>query len=298
MGFLSDVLDGILDGNGASFGQRITNDNPALMELYGHIYFDFGLVRPRHIKAGSLVPVTVRTDYWSKNIYGFEIHGGVIPYPSNFTADAYGNTFRTISREIPLTRGRVWAYDVRRLDEGILIGSAVLPGEEAHRRSEEYLQILRITGHALTPVFSKVPKVTLEFGSIWERFGIPDRISVGMKSMSPLHERHLKEVINLILHNYNRSDAPPVTANFSMNTIEGEITLVMSETSTQPPKPTRTPEAKPEPVDNFPYDFYRGIGMIDNEDMVAMPSILGPVRVPMTDPLTKEYLLSYKPEDQ
>jgi hypothetical protein len=292
LGFFGDVLNGILDGDGSeSFGQRIRRDNPALMEFYRKTYFDFGLPPARNIKEGSVVPVRVSLGFGNQ-MFGFEIRGNILT-PLNFLSSGWGSPFHTIARDFPLTKGRVWAYDIRRLNESILTGEAVFPGDEAYRRSEEYLKILRIIGSASTPPLSRVPAIELGFGRIWEQFGIPDNISVSLDSVYPFSDNHLKNVINLILHNYNRNPAPPVAADYTWNPQDGTLKLVMRDTSvpTAPPEPEVNQSA-----DDFPYDFYRGLGLIDDEDMVAVPSFIGPIRTHMTENFAKEYLLSYKPD--
>lgn len=290
LGFLDDVFNDIMNSGGEKFGQKMRSDNPVLMELYRTVYFDFGLTPPRNVTAGSVVPVVVQTDYWGKNLHGFEIHGNILT-PTNFLTAGWGSIFHTISRNFPLAKGGVWAYDIRQLNEGVLIGKSTFPRDEIYAKSEEYLKILRLVGMASTPPLSRVPAIELEYGRFWVQYGIPDRISVSMDSFYPLSDAHLKSVINLILHNYNQSGVTTVVADYTWNPLDGTLELVMKD--------------KPEPIvpepevqhseDGFPYDFYRGLGLIDDEDMVTVPSMLGPVRTSMRNPLTKEYLLSYKP---
>jgi hypothetical protein len=50
----------------------------------------------------------------------------------------------------------------------------------------------------------------------------------------------------------------------------------------------------------LPYEFYRGLGLIDDEDMVLVTSIFGadyPMRMHMTNELAQEQLLKHKPEN-
>lgn len=292
VGFFGDVLNGILEGDG-SFGQRIRSDNAALTDLYKTTYFDFGLNPLRNLKENQFVPMTVVTA--GNKILGFEIHGN-IHSPINFLSSGWGSFFHTIAREMPLTKGRVWAYDIRRLDESILIGSAVFPGDEAYRRSEEYLKILRIIGSPIIPPLSRVPAISLSFGHLWQQFGVPDRISVSLASVHPFSDAHMKSVINLIVHNYRQSAPPSVVADYTWNPLDGTLELVMRDEPAVAPTATPEPQTT-KPEDNFPYDFYRGLGLIDGEDMVEVPSMLGSIRVPMVDPWAKEHLLAYNPEN-
>lgn len=293
MGFLDNVFNDIMNSGGAKFGQKIQSDTPVLRDFYRTIYFAFGLTPPRNVQAGSIVPVVVKTDYWSNVLYGFEIRGN-IHSPIDFLSSGWGSIFHTISRDFPLAKGGVWAYDIRRLDESILIGKSTFPSDEAYKQSEESLKILRLIGRASTPPLSRVPAVELEFGRFWTEFGVPDRVSISLDSVYPFSDDHMKSVINLIFHNFNRSPDTPLSTDYSWNPLDGTIEMVMKER----PKPAAAPEPQtnqPE-EDDFPYDFYRGLGLIDDDDLVTVPSMLGPVRTSMRNPLTKEYLLSYEPE--
>lgn len=303
MGFLGDLLGEFLgDASTASSanvprrdsfnGQRYTTGAVALRNLYEKTYFDFGLTPPRNLKDGQTVPMSV----WSfgSKVTSFEIHGNILS-PANFLDRGWSSPFHRIDREIPIPAGRVWAFDTTRLHESILTGSISYPSNEDYARSEEYLKILRTVGIAPVGVLHTVPEVQLDFGDIWSQYRIPDRIFISLNSSYPLSEGQLRRVNELILHTYNRSDAPPVTADYSMDVTAGSITLTMRETNAQPRQQAQPTAPKSEPADGFPYDFYRGLGLIDEDDMVNVPSILGDITVPMTNFLAKEHLMNYKP---
>lgn len=317
MGFLGDILSEIMAGDGnSSFGQRMGSRDTAFQELYRHTYFDFGLTPPRNVRENQVVPMAVST--WGTKLTHFEIRGNILS-PHTFLSNSWQSPFHTIAREINLiVKGRVWAFDTSRLHEGILSGSAVHPGDVAHVQSEEYLKVLRAVGLAPIGHLRSVPYVELSFGEIWQQYGIPDRIFIAIPAAAPLSENQLQKVIQLILHSYNRSDAPPVTADYSKNVIDGTVTLTMRETITQPPAPpqpttsprqaapptpprqqTQPPAPPQDPADGFPYDFYRGLGLIDTDNKVWVPSSVGDwLRIPydMWEPQAKAWLLSYKPE--
>lgn len=317
MGFLGDLLGDILDGDGSqSFGQRIRSDNQALQDLYKLTYFDFGLTPLRNLKENQLVPMKAGTTFGNK-IYSFEIRGNIL-HPNTFLSSGYGSPFHEINRELAPPKGRVWAYDITRLGESILVGTSAYPGDEAYAQSEEYLKILRLIGDVIMPTLSRVPSIHLTFDTIWNQFRIPDSISITVSTLSPLSDHHLQNIVNRVLHSYKRSDAPPVTADYSINAMEGTVTLVMREASSVPPQApaaslnnsegladfitnlnafVENPEKFAGPADDgFPYEFYRGLGLIDDEDMVLVPSMLGPMRVHMTNDSAKETLLAYQPE--
>lgn len=313
MGFLGDLINDILDGDGsAPFGQRIRSDNHALRDLYELTYFDFGLMPTYKLKENQLVPMTVGTT-WGNKIFQFEIRGN-IGYPAKFLATGWGSPFNKINRELPLTKNQVWAYDISRLSEGILVGSAASPDDEAYAQSEEYLKILRIIGGVITPILANVPNIQMTFDTIWNQFRIPDSISIAMRTESPLREGHLQDITTRILHAYNRRDTAPVSADYTMNTLDGILNITMRDSRVQRSN-LDTPQGAADFLDNlnnfveshtqsapvaedeFPYEFYRGLGLIDDEGMVLVPSLLGPMRVPMTTDEAKEHLMNYKPEN-
>ena len=315
MGFLGDLLGQVLgDASTASSsnvprrdsfnGQRYTTGNLTLRNLYEKIYFDFGLTPPRNLKDGQTVPVSVWN--FGNKVTSFEIHGNILS-PASFLERGWGSPFHRIDREIPIPSGRVWAFDTTRLHEGILTGSISYPSNEDYARSEEYLKILRTVGIAPVGVLHTVPEIQLDFGNIWSQYGIPDRIFISLNAAYPLSEGQLRRVNELILHTYNRSDSPPVTADYTMNITDGTVTLTMRETNVpqqQSPEPEMPQQQAAQhqsapasdPDDGFPYDFYRGLGLINADNTVTVPSMLGPVNADMRDPLVKRFLLEYKPE--
>lgn len=312
MGFLGDLLGEFLDGDGsAPFGQRIRSDSHALRDLYELTYFDFGLIPAHKLKENQVVPMTVATT-WGNKIFAFEIRGN-IGYPGKFLQSGWGSPFNKINRELPLTQSRVWAYDITRLGEGILAGKAAFPGDEAYAQSEEYLKILRIIGGVIMPGLTRVPSVQLTFDTIWNQLRIPDSISIAMSTVSPLYEGHLQDITTRILHAYKSSATAPVTTDYTINTMDGTLILTMRDNRVQT-STLDTPQGVSDFLNNlnnfveshnqnaqvaedkFPYEFYRGLGLIDDENMVLVPSMLGPMRVPMTNDVAREHLLAHKPE--
>lgn len=273
-------------------GQRYTTGNLALRNLYEKIYFDFGLTPPRNLKDGQTVPMTVSS--WGDKVTSFEIHGNILS-PANFLDRGWSSPFHRIDREIPIPAGRVWAFDTTRLHQSILTGSISYPSNEDYARSEEYLKILRTVGMAPVGILYAVPEVQLDVGDIWSQYRIPDQIFISLNPAYPISESQLRRLNEFILHIYNRSDAPPVTADYSMDVTAGTVTLTMRQTNVQPRQQAQTPQPKYEPADGFPYEFYRGLGLIDEDDMVSVPSFIGAITVPMTNILAKEHLMNYKP---
>jgi hypothetical protein len=315
MGFFGDALKEFIVGSPdntvahppAFTGQRLRYDDQPFREFYRLTHFDFGLPPLHTVKHNTVVPMKVHTTFGNK-IHGFEIHGNIL-HPLGFMSMGWGSPFHTINREVPLSRNMVWAYDITRLHEGILAGTSAFQSDQAYLQSEEYLMVLRAVGNVIMPTLTRVPSIELEFGTIWNQYGIPDGIFIGIETMSPLHDRHLEQVINVILHGYRRGDGSSVTADYTMNSQDGTLSITMRDAHqrTQPPQPNRPPQAgeswqaepNPEPADNFPYEFYRGLGLIDDEDMVLVP-VFGPdypMRASMTSDLAREHLMKYQPEN-
>lgn len=315
MGFFGDALKEFIVGSPdnsvaqppAFMGQRLRYNDEPFRDFYKLIHFDFGLPPLHTVKHNSFVPMKVNTTF-SDKIYAFEIHGN-IHHPLTFMSMGSGSPFHTINRQMPLSRNMVWAYDITRLHEGILSGESAYQSDQAYLQSEEYLKVLRAVGNVIMPTFTRVPAIELEFGPIWSQYGIPDGIFIGIDTMSPLHDRHLEQVINVILHGYRQGYGSSVTADYSMNSQDGIVSITMRDSRQQtPPQPDRAPQTEqwpqaeqspqPEPADNFPYEFYRGLGLIDDEDMVLVP-VFGPdypMRASMTSDIAREHLMKYQPE--
>lgn len=310
MGILGDILGEFLGGaTGATGGvnerqwggQRLKTTDIPFKQFYEKVYFDFGLTPPRHLKDGEFVPIQVGTV--SGKIYRFEIRGNITS-PERFLSGGYGGVFQKISRDMPTTRNQVWAFDITRLHEGILSGETTWESNADYAQSEEYLNVLRLVGGGVGKPLSKAPAIHLGFGDIWARFGVPDRIAVGVESMYPFSDADMKRIINLILHNYRNANSS-LEALYSWDDMAGTFEIITKEKSpvSHPqPEPEQTqPNAstpQSEPTDGFPYEFYRGLGLIDDENNVTMPSIFGaefPMTVPMENVLAKEFLLAYKP---
>lgn len=303
MGFLDNILGEFLGVNNTGGGnverqwggQRLNATDLPFKKFYEKVYYDFGLTPPRHLNDGAFVPIRVVTLFGK--ITQFEIRGNITA-PERFLSGSYGGVFQQVARDMPTNRNMVWAFDITRLHEGILTGDTTFASNADYAQSEECLTVLRLVGAGVSKPLSKVPAINLEFGDIWARFGVPDRISVAVESMYPFSDADLQRIINIILHNY-RNSASPLEANYSWDDMAGtfEITMKEKEPVPMPPQSAPTPAAQ-SPADSFPYEFYRGLGLIDDDNMVVMPSIFGadfPMAVPMENALAKEFLLAYKP---
>lgn len=321
-------MNSLINSSGTeTFGMRIVDRDSNLARLYQTVYFHFGLTPPSHLAQRAKVPI-ILNEGWAGAVSKFEIHGHILS-PLGFLSNGWDNPFNRIARETPAGKGRVWAYDITRLHQSILVGDSVYPGDEAHLRSEEYLKTLFILGAGVNKPLSSVPSIYLEFGRTWSRFGIPDKVSFSLNSMYPFNDDDLLRLVQLITHNQAGAGAP-VKKSYSGNPATGDMTITTVDASEQPNIPLQpenppatasqlkdynvrtmeglfefmedlknagNPAQRPGPTDDgFPYDFYRGLGLIDNEEMVAVPSILGPIRVHMSSPEAKQFLLKYQPE--
>lgn len=281
-----EALNNFLSNPGVGIAYR--KNNSLLVRFYEAIYFDFGLPPSRHLNDGAKVPLRITTSGFNDDkLRAFEVHGTKLHLDS-FLTDNWGNVFNTISRSIPVKRDEVWAFDISRLHEGILKGETTYANTEAYARSSTNLFFLTLINAAATKPLANVPAIRAEFGDIWNRFGIPDRLNITLTSIYPLNDSDYQRVIDFILHHY-KNKQQPVTASYSWNPMSGMIELMVRENVLEP-----TPEQQQQ-GDGFPYDFYRGLGLIDDEDMVTIDTFLGPMRVHMTTNGAKEHLLNYKP---
>lgn len=352
MGFLGDLINEILDGDGVErFGVYYRDRDKNLKNLYKATYFYLGLPPLRNVKDGQFVPI--KSTNWADRVTSFEIRGNILN-PTLFLDRGWENPFHRISLNVPTLNNRVWAFDISQLHKSILIAHSVGPNSSDFRRSEESLNILRTVGLAHVGAINSVPQIELQFGEIWDTYAIPDQVFVALNTAYPLRDNQLQRIVDLILHSYNRGDAPPVTADYTVNAVEGTVTIAMRENLAQPNAPEQQqgkaapqaqnhppqdtpqesgpgryattagfmedldklvnhqanasqPESQPsepqkqsDPDDGFPYDFYRGIGLITEHNTVYVPTFFGPefpVAIPMTSDEAKEFLLNYKPDN-
>lgn len=210
------------------FGKRWSKGDTNLVKLYEKVYVDFNLTPPNHVKENARVPVVVESGFDGKP-FSFEVRGRHLS-PQNLMAHGYGNVFHTISREMPVPKNRVWAYDITRLREGILTGVAVFDKDVAFSRSEEYLKILRIIGDSAMKCFTKVPAIHLDFGYTWEHFGVPDRVSVSLDSKHPFEDDEFLKLINTIIRSY-RSYHSHADYSYSADPATGTLEITVSTES-------------------------------------------------------------------
>lgn len=305
-----------------NFGTKYRRETPHLTELYRALYYAFGLTSPHLLNPSVRVPLRVHSG-WDSHLNSFEIRGNTFE-PHWFTGYK-SSIFHTIIRNWPPAKNGAWAFDISRLHEGVLSGQTRINRDETYLQSEEHLKVLRLIGSSSPYDLVSVPKIGLLFGPLWKQFGIPDRIDFQLNTVRPLGDRDLLRIVDLISNTYNRNGAP-VSFSYSGNPATGTMTMTPMEDVQQPYVPPTPPQSQeqhqakteqgpdrrtsdflnglndfvenhaPKPADGFPYEFYRGLGLIDNEDMVLVPTIMGDMRVHMTTDEAKLALLKHQPK--
>lgn len=319
-GYCAPWIDEVTPWEGARWSEK--ENGEAHRRFYSSLYFHFGLTPPQRMVHRMKSRLTIEG--------GFEVHGNP-PSPHGFTSNGWDNVFNRVARDHAPTGGGRWAFNISRLDEGVLKGMVVGAGGRRHRESEAHLKVLYVLGATVcsTSQLSGVPQVRLEFGPVWEAYGVPDQIRFRVASMLPLSERELKRACEVIAYNHSQAGDALAFA-YEGDVRAGIMTITVRETAPIPPapapapptfpqrpeprprsqkrpQPPEAPTRPPEPAvsqttsapipqdDGFPYEFYRGIGLIDDEDMVLVPTILGSVRVHMTNEEARKALLNYRP---
>ena len=284
-----EILNGIL--NAATPPSPL---NP-VADLYAYAYRAFGL-KPYHLlRQEETVPVWVRSDPQGF-VSAFEIHGNALNVPE-FLANSHYGVFRDIRNAIVLPVGMSWVFDLSEINEGKMRGWGVPTGSHAHLQSEEILHLLGVIGATRLPPLEAVPIVKLGFGSIWERYGIPDDISITLHGYF-LNTDPFDELRTNILDSYiQRGNVNGVKAAYRVVFVENTLNIVFSEPSATTENLAVPDAAAKSDEDGFPYDFYRGLGLIDEEDKVIVQTILGPMRVDMREEDARATLLAYKPSE-
>lgn len=263
--------------------------------LYRTIHFPFGLPSSHRMPTQGTKEVELGWDY--KTLYRFYITGNKLAVPY-FTRHEWSNVFNSIEREIATPRGRVYAYNFSQLHLGKLAGQLVPVGSDEHLISDEYRAVLSIIGHTIPKHLLSVPQVYMNFQYTWESHRLPDSIVIKMEAMNPFTEHEMENLLRTLAHRYRIAERKDVNGSARWNTSQGHFEMeLVAQPVNVPPRPAGAPQSAQNPPNapEFPYDFYRGLGLIDDEGMVEIPTILGIVRLHAETPMAQEHLLTYKP---
>lgn len=317
-----------------SFFEAVTpKDEEVAKRFYDKTHSCFNLPSRWDIKDQNFWPYLSVT--WSnKTIQTFTLQSDRIE-PAYFTETGTYNLLTTLDREMPTHSHQRYCYDVSRLHEGILTAQQMPENSKEIQASDQNRAILEIIGALHFPKKTKVPFVQVKLGEKWDTYRIPDFIQVQIFGILPYSENQFNELAHAIAHKYNMLDNPHVEIelhknissgkilmeaktkdnfpyeeyrnagiinaenNISVQMLDGTIEYIPANsdlgrqhllTYTEKQNNTQATE------DNFPYDYYKSIGLIDEEGKVLVSSILGPMRIPADSEQGREYLLNYKPE--
>lgn len=268
----------------------------AKKHFYDTVHFPFGLPN-RVIKSGQKFKYPITMKVSSGTIQSFEIAGQRLAM-SMFLSEGWTNIFTRIKREIPVRPGYAFAFDISRLHEGILAGEQEPAGSEIVRLSDERIEILNLIGTSTLAQHAAPPLVYVEMGHTWNNYQIPDRVYAQFHTMDRVHPNGVKAFTSYLYHRYNilaKSEGLDIRCNFDDSSAIFDFTAVQAVPTVEvPPMPTQPPSNAAQSnadEDTFPYDYYHSIGLIDDEGMVLVDSILGPVRTPARSEHGRVHLL-------
>lgn len=259
--------------------------------LYDSVHFAFGLPSRSNGRNGDEYkrPMNIK---WDGNfIKSFQITGDRLSDLS-FTQNGWSNIFTKIDREIPTRPGYAFAYNVSLLYEGILSAYPVRVGSPELEFSNQLRVILDIVGHTIYTRKLNVPYVHLELGEVWQKYGQPDRILIRIVgATAQISTNEMTRLYNAITFHYKLAE----TSSVSFRAVHDEpgcaIELMLAEKPVDyNPQPRQAePARQEEPA--FPYEYYRSIGLINDEGMVIAKTMLGDMYVRADSEMGREALL-------
>lgn len=287
-------------------------------KFYRTIYHAFGLPASYRMPTAGTREIKMGWDF--KTLRNFTITGKNI-VPHLFIRRGPTNLFESIEKELPPHPRYEWAFDTSLLSQGQLKGKIVVSGTKEKTISDAYRTVLYAIGDSITKRYLNVPAVRIHFGSLWDTHSIPEVISVDFQPTTPMEEYHmaalreqLAYVFNLLHHEDIHGEA---VCNIKTNQFEMRFKPVPQSEKVEETDPVVNASFNPvdsEPVvhphvpappthapasaahSGFPFDFYRGLGLIDGEGYVEVPTILGPMKVHCSHPEAIEHLMGYQPK--
>lgn len=240
-------------------------------------------VHPSVILKGSALKTQISGEY----VQRFSITGPRL-IPQFFLQSDSANVFNKIDRDIPVPQGKRYVYDISEIQDGKLSAYLAYEGSRELKESDERRWLLHRIGMNFYQEWKTVPLSYVELGDIYAQSGIPDRIYLQLPSFHPARTESREAMIRDVAIQYGvpqqslvsmsvQQDAPSSSMNFVSSFVEQGY---FDNVSTPEPAPEPVQETTPEPQPQFPFEYYRSIGLIDDEGMVTMETILGPMRFP------------------
>lgn len=282
--------------------------------LYSLMHHSFGLpsfytlsrgksgVHPAVILRDSAIKTRMSGDY----VQSFTISGPRL-IPQFFLDSNSFNVFNKIDRDIAVPQGKRYVYDVSQIQDGRLSGYLAYEGSKELQESDERRWLMHRIGVNFHQEWANIPLVYVELGDIYGQSGIPDRIYLQLPTFHEANKRYRDAMIRDIAIQYGvtqqslvnvsiQEDASTSSMNFVSSFIEPgyfQNQQAAEQAAQQIPEQHPVAQEQETPVEpQFPFEYYRSIGLIDDEGMVTMDTILGPMRFPANSEEGMKILLS------
>lgn len=270
--------------------------------LYSLLHHSFGLpsfytlsrgrsgVHPSVILKGSALKTQISGDYAQR----FTITGQRLIPQFFLQSDSY-NIFNKIDRDIAVPRGKRYVYDISEIQDGKLSAYLAYEGSKELQESDERRWLMHRIGVNFYQEWKNVPLSYVELGDIYSQSGIPDRIYLQFPSFHEARKESRDAIIRDIAIQYGITQQSLITVSIQQDAPSSSMNLVSSfadsgQFNGAMSEPVQEPIAPAQP--QFPFEYYRSIGLIDDEGMVIMDTILGPMRYPANSEEGMKILLS------
>lgn len=263
-----------------------TKDERVESFLYSLLSHSFGLPssyaleagRSRHLKARQS---PLQTSWTGSYIRSFTVTGnGLIP--QFFMLDDNYSVYNRVDRDISVPQGRRFAYDFSQIQQGTLSATLAYEGSPELQVSDECRAILNLIYMAGSQQWKAIPLVYAEAGPFYAGTGIPDRIYLQLPTLREPSPSYRNAIMQNIANHYNLGSYEGISIDVQQDRDTSSMNFQ-----------TYVKQIEPE----FPYAYYHSIGLIDDEGMVRVSTILGDVRVPANSDQGREQLLKAGQED-
>jgi hypothetical protein len=271
--------------------------------IYSLLHHSFGLpsfytlsrgrsgVHPSVILRDSALKTRMSGDY----VQSFSITGPRL-IPQFFLQSDSLNVFNKIDRDIVVPQGKRYVYDISEIQDGRLSAYLAYEGSKELQESDERRWLMHRIGVNFYQEWKTVPLSYVELGDIYAQSGIPDRIYLQFPSFHEARKESRDAMIRDIAIQYGVTLQPHVNVTIQQDAPSSSMNLVSAFIDTGNSYHEPIPETVQEPVTpeqpQFPFEYYHSIGLIDDEGMVTMDTILGPMRFPANSEEGIKILLS------
>lgn len=295
-----------------------TKDERLEEYLYSLLAYSLGLPSSHALtfgvaKKSEKQPLPISTVWYGNYVSSFRITGKAI-IPQFIMNDDNQNIFNKIDRNIAVPNGKRYAFDFSGIQEGKISADLVHENSAKLKLSDECRKLLNIIYQSGYPEWNAIPLVYAEHGAIYVGTGIPDRIYLQLPTKHEASAEYRNTIIQNIAYSYSMTNYDHIAveiqqdrASSSMNfqayvkqpEPHGEHQAVYPEnfnvnnTNYEQSQTQEAPSADPQ----FPFDYYRSIGLIDDDGMVTVQTFIGPLRVPANSESGMEYLLKFGQQD-